>query len=362
MEDRGVLRLGLPSKGMEAETLDFLKSCGLRVVRPNPRQYYATIAGLPDCSVVFQRATDIYAKVDEGSLDSGITGLDVVSEHRHEGDNIVVALDDLGYARCQLMLAVPDAWVDVVSLTDLIEIAGERRGRGRELRVATKFANLVQQFLYEKGINYFSLVEAQGAIEAAPSMGYADLIADIVETGTTLRDNGLRPLPGGTILRSQACLIVNRRLLRRSERKLAAVATMLEQFEARLRARGYYSITANIRADTPEAIADALADDPATAGLLGPTIARVFSQGPAAGDLAPGQTPAAYFAATIVVEGDQLLRAVQHIRRVGGHSVSAIPLQYIYGAGCTAYDTLLEALGLSPRPGASAVPAPGERP
>src|SRR5581483_3292210 len=130
--------------------------------RPNPRQYHATIAGLAEAAVVFQRASDIYAKVDEGSLDAGITGLDVVSEHRHEGDNIIIAMPDLGYSRCQLMLAVPEAWVDVGGLTDLIEIANERRGRGRELRVATKFANLTQRFLYEKGINCFSLVESQG--------------------------------------------------------------------------------------------------------------------------------------------------------------------------------------------------------
>lgn len=335
MEDGGVLRLGIPSKGMEEQTLEFMRSCGLRVVRPNPRQYHATIAGLAEASVVFQRANDIYAKVDEGSLDAGITGLDVVSEHRHEGDHVIVAMADLGYSRCQLMLAVPDAWVDVGGLTDLIEIANERRGRGRELRVATKFANLTQRFLYEKGINYFSLVESQGAIEAAPSMGYADVIADIVETGTTLKDNGLKALPGGSILRSQACLIVNRRLLKQSERKLTAVGHVLEQFEARLRARTCYSITANLRADSPASIACALAEEPATRGLLGPTVAPVYAH---------REDEAGLFAATLIVEGDQLLRAVQHIRRHGGHSVSAVPVQYVYGDRCTAFDALLDVL------------------
>ncbi len=335
MEDRAPLRLGLPSKGMEDQTLEFMRACGLRVVRPNPRQYHATIAGLPDAVVVFQRASDIFDKVADGTLDAGITGLDVVSEHRHEGDGVLIALADLGYSRCQLLLAVPEAWVDVGGLVDLVEIASERRGRGRELRVATKYANLTQRFLYEKGINAFSLVEAQGAIEAAPSMGYADIVADIVETGTTLKDNGLKPLPGGTILRSQACLIVNRRALRASPRKLAAVRTLLEQFEARLRARGFYSITANLRADSAEAVAAALACEPATRGLLGPTVAPVFAR---------DETEHGWFAATIMVEERDLLQAVQHIRSVGGASVSAVPVQYLYADGCRAYDELAREL------------------
>src|SRR5436305_2146081 len=153
MDDSGPRRLGVPSKGMEEQTLEFLRSCGLRVVRPNPRQYHATIAGLADAVVVFQRANDIYAKVAGGTLDAGITGLDIVREHGHEGDGVLVAMPDLGYSRCQLLLAVPEAWVDVGGLADLVEVANDRRGRGRELRVATKFSNLVQRFLYEKGIN-----------------------------------------------------------------------------------------------------------------------------------------------------------------------------------------------------------------
>src|SRR5207302_55470 len=123
------LRLGLPSKGMEERALAFFAECGLAVVRPNPRQYYATIAGLPEAEVVFQRAADIHTKVADGTLDAGVTGLDIVREHEQEGDDVVVALAGLGFGRCQLLLAIPDAWVDVSGLADLIEVANERRAR-----------------------------------------------------------------------------------------------------------------------------------------------------------------------------------------------------------------------------------------
>lgn len=329
------VRLALPSKGMEAETLAFMQSCGLAVHRPNPRQYTATVSRIPDMVVIFQRAGDILAKVDERSVDLGITGLDVVHEHDREGSDVLILHDALGYGRCSLLLAVPEAWLDVTSVGDLAEIATRAKAGGRELRVATKYANLTQAFLYERGINHFRLVEAQGAIEAAPRMGYADVVSDIVETGTTLKDNGLKPISGGTMLQSQACLIGNRRSLRENPRCLAAARVMLELFEARLRARRYYSITANIRGDSAEAVARRVSGRTATAGLRGPTVARVH---------APSDGGQDWYAVTVIVPGDDLLAAVDHLRDVGGSSVTVHAVEYIFAERCAGYDRLLAAL------------------
>src|SRR5437762_12045530 len=173
------LRLAVPSKGMEEETLSFLSTCGLQVDRSNPRQYRARIRSLPSVEVTFQRAGDIFAKVDEGSVDLGITGYDIVAEYRREDDPVHVLLPELGYGRCSLVLAVPESWIDVTTVHDLSEIAATKHVNGHELRVATKYPNLAREFLYDHGINYFSLTESSGALEAARSLGYADLIADI---------------------------------------------------------------------------------------------------------------------------------------------------------------------------------------
>ena len=192
------LRVALPSKGWEDDTLRFLGQCGLRIDRSNPRQYRASMRGLPSgpAEVVFQRATDIFDEVNAGSVDLGITGYDIVAEHRSEEDEVVVVHGELGFRKCSLVVAVPEGWVDVTSVSDLAEVAVELRSAGRELRVATKYANLARQFLFDRGITYFTLVEVSGAIEAAPALETADIICDITSSGVTLRENRLKPIVG----------------------------------------------------------------------------------------------------------------------------------------------------------------------
>src|SRR5919201_3426769 len=234
-----MLRLALPSKGMEEDTLRFLQGCGLAVDRTNPRQYRALMRGLPTgpMEIVFQRASDIFDEVDRGTLDLGITGHDIVAEHRSEEGDAVLVHPELGYQRCALVLAVPEGWVDVSSVTDLAEVAAELRAAGRELRVATKYANLTRQFLYDRGITYFELVEVSGALEAAPALDTADIICDLTSSGVTLRENRLKTIAGGTVLDSQACLIGNRRGLLADAARLEAARGLLELIEAHLRSR-----------------------------------------------------------------------------------------------------------------------------
>ena len=219
-----VLNLAVPSKGaMEEPTLRFLSECGLAVRRSNPRQYSARISGRTDVAAVFQRAADIPQKLALGLVDAGITGYDIFREHLGESDAVVVAIEDLGFARCRLEIAVPEAWLDVSTIEDLSDVAAEFRRRGRTLRVATKFSRLVRRSLMNNGSASHALVEGTGALEIAPSMGYADIIADINETGTTLRANHLKTIVGGTILASQACLLVIRPRLQLSTRRLETI-------------------------------------------------------------------------------------------------------------------------------------------
>ena len=117
---------------------------------------------------MFQRTADVTTKVEEGSADIGITGLDRFLESRREAGNGIVLVEDLSFGRCELVLAVPSAWLDVTSLSDLADVALEFRQRGRHLRIATKYPRLVQRFLLENGINYFTLVMASGTIELHP--------------------------------------------------------------------------------------------------------------------------------------------------------------------------------------------------
>ena len=318
------LRIGLPSKGWEDDVLRFLGQCGLRVDRSNPRQYRAQMRGLPTgpAEVVFQRATDIFDEVNGGSVDLGITGYDIVAEHRSEEDGVVVVHGELGFRRCALVLAVPEGWVDVTSVSDLAEVAAELRATGRELRVATKYANLTRQFLYDRGITYFELVEVSGAIEAAPALETADIICDLTSSGVTLRENRLKTIGGGVVVESQACLIGNRRTLVADQERLEATRGLLELMEAYLRSRQQVSITANIRGDSAESVARRVLASGEVAGLRGPTVARVFPKDGSQGD--------DWWAVTVVLGESVLLAAVEAMRRAGASEVTATQVRYVF--------------------------------
>jgi len=316
---------------MEEQTLQFLDACGLRVNRTNPRQYRATVPALPGVEVLFQRANDIFSKVDEGSVELGITGYDIVCEHRREDDGTVMLQPRLGYGSCALVVAVPEGWIDVASVTDVAEVSADLRSRGRDLRIATKYPNLTRQFLFDHGINYFSLVEASGALEAAPALNAADVVCDLVSSGVTLRENRLKQIAGGTILESQACLIGNRAALRDCDEKLQVARHILELIEAQMRSRDFYSLTANVRGDSADAVALRVTSQAEVAGLRGPTISKVYSKMGAEED---------WYAATVVVESTLLVRAIDALRRAGASSVTVGQLRYVFESKAWSFEVL----------------------
>lgn len=337
--ERDDIRLAVPSKGaLQKGTETFLKDCGLNMVRPNPRQYAATIPALPGVTIILQRPGDIVAGVLAGTLDFGITGLDIVSEMAYGriGSDILVLHDELGIGPCQLMLAVPNE-LPVHTMPELATWASELAENGRFLRVATKFPNLTQQFLTQHAVSPFELTSVEGTLEIAPALGYADIIADLVSTGITLRDNHLRPLADGEILASQACLIANVNTLRNKPEALEVARKLLEYMEAHLRATNSYVITANMRGDSPEAIADLMFNRPYISGLQGPTVSPVV----ASRHLPSHEN---WYAVNIVVNQRDLVPAIAELRQIGGSGVIVSPCIYIFEEEPARYTAMLEML------------------
>lgn len=205
------IRLALPSKGhLHDGIIEILETAGYKVRRASDRQYEATIAGHPRFHVVFMRPADIVAQVREGRCHLGVTGMDVYAEHADEhGGGTAVVIPDLGYAGCRLVVAVPESWIDVEHMLDLVDLTTEFKAAGRTFRVSTKYPNLVRASFRSWGIYYYELVPSEGALELHPSLGIADIIVDLTSSGTTLKDNRLRMIEGGTVLDSAACLVGN---------------------------------------------------------------------------------------------------------------------------------------------------------
>jgi ATP phosphoribosyltransferase len=334
------LRFGVPGKGrIGEEVFEFLESCGLKVRRSSERQLTARIAGQPRISVILQRSADILTQVADGQLDLGISNIDVLTEHAGEAGDLLLLYDDLGFSVADVMVEVPDSWVDVTTLADLADVAAAMRERGDELRVATSFPNLTRRFFYEHGITHFSLVQVEGGVEAAPTVGFADAAVDLVSTGVTLKENHLKVLRNGCILHTQACLIGNRRALLASRGKREIARQVIELIEARLRAQSYYSVTANLRGASEEDVARALLNTPATRGNRGPTVARVYTA-------APEPDGSHWFAATIIVEAGALQVAVDHLREVGGSGMSVVPVRYLFDQRSRHFETMLAELGV----------------
>lgn len=323
--NRTEIRLALPSKGPLGEpTLELLRQAGLGVYKPNPRQYQASIPNLPGLTVIFQRPGDIVVSVREGSVDFGVTGWDVIAEQNEQfageqdasGDRLLLIHPGLGFGHCTLNVIVPESWQMVKSMADLQAWA---TCLGRPPRVATKFPGLTQAFWEAHDLPQAILINAEGTLEIAPAIGYADLITDLVSTGATLRENRLKRLEDGEILASQGCLIANRTSLKDRPAVLAIAKQLLEFIVAHLRAAENVSVFANMRGDSAESIAQRMFAQSVIGGLQGPTLSPVITR--------QGEK---WYAANLIVRKDQLSQAIQELRQVGGSGVVVTPVSYIF--------------------------------
>ena len=202
------LTFAIPSKGrLKEQTEAWLAGIGhpLRQIG-GERGYTAEIGGL-DAEVRLLSAREIAQGLIEGSLHFGVTGEDLLHDLAQDGPEDFQVLQRLGFGGADVVVAVPQAWFDVDTMSDL-EAAGAafRKSHGRRLRVATKYLRLTRRFFAQKSVGEYRLVESAGATEAAPSTGTADVIVDITTTGATLKANGLKVLDDGVILQSEAAI------------------------------------------------------------------------------------------------------------------------------------------------------------
>ncbi|RJT35030.1 ATP phosphoribosyltransferase [Mesorhizobium waimense] len=229
-----MITLALPSKGrLKEQALEVLTKAGLAVSLPSDeRKYRARIEGMDSVEVAFLSASEIAGEIGQGSVDLGITGEDLLRENLADWEACAEIVARLGFGNADVVVAVPDIWLDVDTMADLDDVAADFRQRhGRRLRIATKYWRLTQQFFSQKhGIQVYRIVESLGATEGAPAAGSADVIVDITTTGSTLRANHLKVLTDGVVLRSQACLVASRK------QRAAADEAMLRDIAAKMKA------------------------------------------------------------------------------------------------------------------------------
>jgi ATP phosphoribosyltransferase len=240
-------------------------------------------------------------------------------------------LDALGFGECRFYAIVPEGENQVNTLWDVPKLI--KPGQN-SLRVATKFPNNTRRFFEKNNIANVTYIVAEGALEIAPTIGYADMITDLVSTGMTLRDNRLKILEDGLILDSQACLIGNRDNLRTSPPVMETARQLLEFIIAFLRAQKNVALFANIRGESPEKVASLILGQEVIRGLQGPTISRVITH--------EGEN---WYAAHLIVSKSKLAEAIQEIRTIGGSGVVVTPVNYIFEEEPEAYQRLLNELG-----------------
>ncbi|MDJ1157894.1 ATP phosphoribosyltransferase [Chelatococcus sp. SYSU_G07232] len=206
------LVLAVPSKGrLQENAAAFFARAGLTFVQSRgARDYRGTLKGLAGVEVLFLSASEIAAQLASGAAHLGITGEDLIREDIPDADAAVELLTPLGFGHANVVVAVPQAWIDVRTMADLDDVAADMRHRhGRKMRVATKYVNLTRRFFGSHGIADYRIVESLGATEGAPASGAAEIIVDITTTGATLAANALKIVEDGVILRSEANLIAS---------------------------------------------------------------------------------------------------------------------------------------------------------
>ena len=204
--------LAVPSKGrLQESAAAFFARAGLELQQGRgARDYRGALIGLPGVEVAYLSAAEIVGQLAAGAAHFGVTGEDLVREKVADADRRLELLAPLGFGRANVVVAAPQAWIDVRTMADLEDVASAFRARrGERMRVATKYVNLTRRFFAEHGVADYRIVESLGATEGAPAAGGAELIVDITTTGATLKANALKPLDDGTILRSQATLVAS---------------------------------------------------------------------------------------------------------------------------------------------------------
>ena len=217
---RDIINIGVPSKGrLKEDTNKIFKKRKLKILSKD-RGLFGYIKKFPNIKIIYLHARECIEQLSLGNIDIGFSGLDLLRESETNVQKNISIAKKFNYGKANLVLAIPDLWLDVQTLLDLDEVAYEFKIKKKKLlRVATKYPNLTRQFLYSKGVTQFQLVQSLGSTEVSPFTGTAEIISDITSTGKTLKANNLRLLKDGEILKSQACLMISKLSTKKSGMK-----------------------------------------------------------------------------------------------------------------------------------------------
>ena len=222
---KNIIKIGIPSKGrLRKDVLKIFKNKKLQLIsKRGVRDLFGSIKKLPNIEVVYLHAREIIERLSDGSLDLGFSGYDLLKESEINVQKKISINKKYGFGKANLVVAIPDQWIDVQTIADLEEIAFDFKDKKKKrLRVATKYPNLTREFLFSKGVTQFKLVDSLGATETYPFTGSSEIITDITSTGETLKANNLRVLTDGEILKSEACMMVSKSSLKNKELKKLA--------------------------------------------------------------------------------------------------------------------------------------------
>lgn len=211
------IKIGLPSKGrLRDDSINFFQSKNLKVVNSfGDRNYFFNIEKNNEVEGIFLHAREIIERINDGTLDMGISGLDLLKEFPEVYSENIKTFQKLDFGFADLVVAAPKDWLDVQNMADLEEVSFDFREKyARRMRVATKYPNLTASFFLSKGVSQFRVVPSLGATESYPFTGSAELITDITSTGSTLKANNLRIINDGSILKSSACIFVSKKFLK----------------------------------------------------------------------------------------------------------------------------------------------------
>ncbi len=319
------LVLAVPAKGRLQENAEkFFARSGLALIKPRgARDYRGAIAGLDNVEVAYLSASEITAQLSAGAVHLGVTGEDLVREMMPDADARVVLIEGLGFGFANVVVAVPQAWIDVRTMADIDDVATSfRQHHGRKMRVATKYVNLTRDFFSAHGVLDYRIVESSGATEGAPAAGTAEMIVDITTTGATLAANGLKVIEDGVILRSQANLVAARSAdWGKSERETARV--ILDRITAQARAAAYREVRARFAA------CDARLVDKAQSKF---------------GVLTPFGGPTSSGMLTLHCPPDQVYALTSFLRDSGAEAVAVADLDYVFSKDNPLYAKLEAAL------------------
>ena len=211
---KNLITIGLPSKGrLKEDSISFFEKKNFKPTsNGGERNYFAQMENLPNSKIIYLHAKEIIQRLGDGTIDIGISGLDLLQESYINLQKKIEIKKKLDFGVADVVVAIPNDWIDVQTVADLEEVSFDFRDKKNiRLRVATKYPNLTNNFLVSKGITQYKLVPSLGATETYPFIGSSEIITDITSTGKTLNDNNLRVLKDGCILNSQACLFFSKK-------------------------------------------------------------------------------------------------------------------------------------------------------